>query len=63
MGNRVSEIRENSEPEQWHHVSGEKNPADDITRGLDIYEMGPASRWVNWSRISAQRSPRMAKIT
>ena len=47
VGNRVSEIRENSEPEQWHHVSGEENPADDITRGLDISEMGPASRWVN----------------
>ena len=41
------EIRENSEPEQWHHVSGVKNPADDITRGLDTLKIGPASRWVN----------------
>ena len=46
VGNRVSEIRDQSEPKQWHHISGVDNPADDITRGLDIKDMGPQSRWV-----------------
>ena len=32
--NRVAEIRETSSPEQWHHVPGVINPADDGSRGV-----------------------------
>ena len=46
VGNRVAEIRESSDPKQWHHVDSKENPADDITRGLDITKMGPESRWI-----------------
>ena len=43
--NRVTEIREHSEVHQWRHVPGSRNPADDLTRGLKIEEMGENSRW------------------
>ena len=44
VANRVAVIRDGSEPHQWKHVSGDINPADDISRGLtaDIYL--PSSR-------------------
>ena len=29
VANRVAEIHETSSPEQWHHISGVINPADD----------------------------------
>lgn len=33
VANRVREIREHSNPSQWHHVPGEANPADTASRG------------------------------
>ena len=36
VGNRVSEIRQLTQPLQWHHIAGKDNPADLVTRG----EMG-----------------------
>ena len=32
--NRVQYIRDRSDPEQWHHVSGKDNPADEASRSL-----------------------------
>ena len=37
--NRVAIIRDGSQPNQWFHVNGDNNPADDASRGLtaDIF--------------------------
>ena len=42
VANRVSAIRESTEPEQWHHIPGSENPADVLTRGqtLDSFDAG-----------------------
>ncbi|XP_038071202.1 uncharacterized protein LOC119740069 [Patiria miniata] len=32
VGNRVSLIRELTNPDQWHHIDGKSNPADLVTR-------------------------------
>ena len=34
VANRVTEIREVTEPSQWHHIAGDENPADIMTRGV-----------------------------
>ena len=47
VANRVAEIRENTKPSQWHHVDGKENPADDCSRGLQIFKITPDSRWLN----------------
>ena len=33
VANRVAQIRQFSEPNQWHYVSGDQNPADVLSRG------------------------------
>ena len=46
VGNRVAMIQEKTEGSQWHHVSGNDNPADLATRGVDLQElMRPDSIW------------------
>ena len=32
VGNRVQHIRDRSDREQWHHVPGKGNPADEASR-------------------------------
>ena len=34
--NRVSIIRQLSSPDKWHHISGQNNPADLISRGTQV---------------------------
>ena len=46
VANRVSEIREHTNPKQWFHVPGELNPADDTTRGLRMKDIVGHSRWI-----------------
>ena len=36
VANRVAKIQRKTSPAQWRHVPGEKNSADDATRGLDL---------------------------
>ena len=40
---RIGEIQTNSDPQQWRHVPGPLNPADDISRGITVDEL--EGRW------------------
>ena len=55
VGNRVQHIRDRSKPEQWRHVDGKENPADQASRGLTVPELLNEQRWLAgpsflWSR-------------
>ena len=45
--NRLSEILDASEPQQWHHCPGKLYPADDGSRGLKADAITPNCRWLN----------------
>ena len=45
VANRVSQIRDESLPSQWHHIDSKENPADGASRGLRVDEIEP-SRWL-----------------
>ena len=45
VGNRIQHIRDRTEPEQWHHVSGKNNPADEASRGLAVREILDNQKW------------------
>ena len=47
VANRVTEIHETSSPEQWHHIPGVLNPADDGSRGVGAQYFHTECRW--WS--------------
>ena len=47
VANRVAEIHESTTPEQWHHVPGTMNPADEGSGGVAIKHFQPGCRW--WS--------------
>ena len=46
VANRVEEIRGNSQPDDWNHVPGVLNPADDASRGLNPSELNLDHRWL-----------------
>ena len=39
VGNGVQHIHDRSDPEQWHHVSGKDNPADEASRSLTASQL------------------------
>ena len=45
VGNRVQQIRDVSEPAQWHYIQGEENPADLASRGMPSSKLVKADRW------------------
>lgn len=45
VANRVSDILERGNIDQWHHVSGKENPADCATRGLDTDALSTHGLW------------------
>ena len=46
--NRIQQIRENSEVNQWRYVPSKNNSADHVSRGLiDANSGGKCSTWVN----------------
>jgi len=47
VASRVAEINETSSPEQWHHIPGVINTADDGSRGVSAQYFHAACRW--WS--------------
>lgn len=46
VANRVEEIRGNSHPDEWNHVPGALNPADDVSRGLNPSDLKFNQRWL-----------------
>ena len=46
VANRVQTIRDNTEVDQWHHVEGRLNPADDASRGLHSEHLLNSPRWI-----------------
>ena len=46
VANRVTEIREHSDPEQWRYVPSKQNPADHATRGLSAEDLSSNSSWL-----------------
>ena len=47
VATRLEKIHEHTTSEQWRHVPGVLNPADDGSRGLPIKAFRPKCRW--WS--------------
>ena len=46
VANRVSQIRERTEPSQGKYIESETNPADDASRGLTTKDLMTKSRWL-----------------
>ena len=47
VGNRVQHIRDRSDPEQWHHMPGKDNPADEASRSLTASQLLNKKRWLS----------------
>ena len=47
VANRVQQIRNFSKPDQWRHVRGDINPADEASRGLRPKELLTTSKWIS----------------
>lgn len=45
VANRVQLIRENTDPNQWHHIDTAENPADHASRGLQAAQIS-SSNWL-----------------
>ena len=46
VANRISVIRDISDPSQWRHVRSELNPGDDASRGLSAISLLNDHRWL-----------------
>ena len=46
VANRVTEIRDLTDPYQWRHCAGAINPADDASRGLEMSVFLKNDRWL-----------------
>ena len=45
VANRLSVIHDGSAPRQWREVDTKENPADDVSRGLNGFDMISSNRW------------------
>ncbi len=66
VGTRVAEIQELTESDTWRYVPSQDNPADDITKGRSIRDIGRESRWYNGPKFLSQtpdRWPEMQPLT
>jgi len=50
VANRVSAIRQSTDPSQWHHIAGMDNPADLLTRAQDLSNMN-TELWLEGPRF------------
>ena len=46
VANRIEIIRDGSDPDQWRHVGGDLNPADDLSRGLSGEALLSSDSWI-----------------
>ena len=46
VGNRIAEIREKSEVQQWKYCPSKENPCDDASRGMKPSDMTSECRWL-----------------
>jgi len=46
VANRVSYIRERTQPQQWRYVATRENPADDASCGMQIKTFRQSKRWI-----------------
>ena len=46
VANCVQQIRERTVPEQWNHVDGKNNSADEASRGMSPKDLLQSSRWL-----------------
>ncbi|KAL0151955.1 hypothetical protein M9458_052762 [Cirrhinus mrigala] len=51
VGTRIAEIQDLTEKHSWRYVPSACNPADDITRGRGLCELGSESRWCQGPRF------------
>ncbi|GFV95795.1 uncharacterized protein TNCV_1728451 [Trichonephila clavipes] len=51
--NRVKEIKQLTRPELWHHVPGNINPADLLSRGCSIKHMPNSEWWLGPNSLNA----------
>ncbi|XP_065118880.2 uncharacterized protein [Paramisgurnus dabryanus] len=66
VGTRVAEIQELTESDTWRYVPSQDNPADDITKGRSIRDIGSESRWYSGPKFLSQTShswPEMLSLT
>ncbi|XP_076853956.1 uncharacterized protein LOC143509279 [Brachyhypopomus gauderio] len=63
VANRVQRIRETTDPQQWHYVDTNENPADHASRGLRVSELinsnwfqGPKFLWEKELKIEQEMS-------
>ena len=49
VGNHIGQILRATTPEQWRHVLGRLNPADEFSRGLLAADLGPDHRFIRGS--------------
>jgi hypothetical protein len=46
---RVSRIREHCKPNQWHHMKGDDNPADILSRGCTVHQLD--EKWLQGAKF------------
>ncbi|XP_055589512.1 uncharacterized protein LOC129741755 [Uranotaenia lowii] len=56
VANRVAEIQELTPHATWNHVPSEDNPADLLSRGLDLVDLSNSSLWWNGPKWLATQS-------
>ncbi|XP_068689241.1 uncharacterized protein [Montipora foliosa] len=47
VANRVSQIRDLTDPSSWYYVESHSNPADEVSRGLTAKQLLEGSRWLS----------------
>ena len=45
VANRIQQIHDGSQPEQWHYISSKDNPADFASRGLNAENLKKCEMW------------------
>ena len=45
VANRVELIKDHSDESQWHYISSKQNPAENASRGIDVYHDDKVKRW------------------